>query len=35
MFEVVEPVNNIFALIDGVITMPNIEFSKCNSQASK
>jgi hypothetical protein len=35
MFKVVELVNNFFAFVDGVIIMPNIELSKCNSQASK
>jgi hypothetical protein len=35
MLKVVEPTNNIFALVDGIIIVPNIEFSKCNNQVSK
>jgi hypothetical protein len=34
MLKVVEPTNNIFALVDGIIIVPNIEFSKCNNQVS-
>lgn len=35
MLKVVEPTNNIFALVDGIIIVPNIEFIKCNNQVSK
>jgi hypothetical protein len=35
MSKVVEPTNNIYALINGAIPMPNIELIKCNSQAFK
>lgn len=35
MLKVIELANNIFALINGTTTMPNIELDKCSSQVSK
>jgi hypothetical protein len=35
MSKVVELANNMYAFIDGTTFVPNIEFNKCNSQASK
>jgi hypothetical protein len=35
MSKVIEPTNDISTLVDGTITMPNIELNKCNSQVFK
>ncbi len=35
MLKNIELTNNVFALVDGTTTEPNIKFNKCNSQASK
>jgi hypothetical protein len=35
MLQIIEPTNNIFALVDGASIGPNIELNKCNNQASK
>jgi hypothetical protein len=32
MSTTIEPTNNIFVLVDGTTTVPNIEFSKYSSQ---
>jgi hypothetical protein len=33
MSKTIEPTNDISILVDGTTTVPNIEFSKCSSQA--